>query len=79
MARIIGSVSTSHIPSIGNAIAKGLQQDEYWKPFFGAFAGVHDWLARVRPDVVIVIYNDHGLNFFADLRDWRRGRVSPCR
>lgn len=66
MARIIGSVSTSHIPSIGNAIAKGLQDEAYWSPFFSAFAGVHQWLERVQPDVAIVIYNDHGLNFFLD-------------
>ncbi|HKT16534.1 MAG TPA: class III extradiol dioxygenase family protein [Stellaceae bacterium] len=66
MARIIGAVSTSHIPSIGNAIAKGLQQDPYWRPFFEPFAHVHAWLKKVRPDVAVVIYNDHGLNFFLD-------------
>lgn len=66
MARIIGAVSTSHIPSIGNAIAKGLQQDPYWRPFFAPFAPVHAWLEQVRPDVVVVVYNDHGLNFFLD-------------
>jgi len=66
MARIIGSVSTSHIPSIGNAIAKGLERDPYWSPFFSAFAPVHRWLAEARPDVVVVVYNDHGLNFFLD-------------
>lgn len=66
MARIIGAVSTSHIPSIGNAIAKGLQQDPCWKPFFAPFAPVHAWLEQVRPDVVVVVYNDHGLNFFLD-------------
>ncbi len=66
MARILGSVSTSHIPSIGNAIAKGLQRDPYWKPFFDGFGRIHEWLAQQRPDVVVVIYNDHGLNFFLD-------------
>jgi len=66
MARVLGSVSTSHIPSIGNAIAKGLQHDPYWQPFFSAFAPVHRWLAQVKPDVVVVVYNDHGLNFFLD-------------
>ena len=66
MARILGGVSTSHIPSIGNAIAKGLQNEPYWRPFFDGFNGVHQWLAQVRPDVVVVIYNDHGLNFFLD-------------
>jgi protocatechuate 4,5-dioxygenase beta chain len=66
MARIIGSISTSHVPAIGRAIAKQLQQDAYWKPFFDGFIPVRKWLAEARPDVVVVIYNDHGLNFFLD-------------
>ena len=49
MARIIGGVGTTHVPSIGNAIAKGLQQDPYWKPFFDGFSAVHHWLARPNP------------------------------
>jgi protocatechuate 4,5-dioxygenase beta chain len=27
---------------------------------------VRQWLAQARPDVAIVFYNDHGLNFFLD-------------
>ena len=66
MARIIGGLSTSHVPSIGAAIARGEQKTPYWKPFFDAFDPVHDWLAKEKPDLAIVIYNDHGLNFFLD-------------
>jgi protocatechuate 4,5-dioxygenase beta chain len=66
MATLIGSVGTSHIPAIGGAIAKGLQQDPYWKPFFDGFPPVRDWLDTVRPDVVVMFHNDHGLNFFLD-------------
>lgn len=66
MARIVGCVTTTHVPSIGGAIAKQRQTDPYWKPFFDGFKPVHEWLARVRPDVAVVIYNDHGLNFFLD-------------
>jgi protocatechuate 4,5-dioxygenase beta chain len=66
MARIVGGIGTTHVPAIGNAIAKGLQNDPYWQPFFGGFGKAHEWLRRVRPDVVVVIYNDHGLNFFLD-------------
>jgi protocatechuate 4,5-dioxygenase, beta chain len=64
VARIAGAITTSHVPAIGGAIARGLQKDPYWKPFFDGFKGVHDWLDVVRPDVVVVFYNDHGLNFF---------------
>jgi len=31
MARIVGGLATSHIPSIGVAIAKGLQSEPYWR------------------------------------------------
>jgi len=66
MARIIGGITTSHIPAIGNAISKGIQDDPYWAPFFQGYDEVHEWLQSARPDVAVVIYNDHGLNFFLD-------------
>ena len=66
MSQIAGGIFTSHVPGIGNAIAKGLQRDAYWKPFFDGFIPVHEWLEREKPDVAVVFYNDHGLNFFLD-------------
>jgi protocatechuate 4,5-dioxygenase, beta chain len=66
MATIVGGIGTTHVPSIGKAIADGKQNDPYWKPFFKGFDYVHHWLARAKPDVVVVFYNDHGLNFFLD-------------
>ncbi|MBX3590850.1 MAG: protocatechuate 3,4-dioxygenase [Burkholderiaceae bacterium] len=66
MAKIVGAITTSHVPAIGRAIDKGLQDDPYWKPFFDGFPPVRDWLAKVRPSVAVVVYNDHGLNFFLD-------------
>jgi protocatechuate 4,5-dioxygenase beta chain len=66
MARIIGGIGTTHVPSIGKAIADGKQNDPYWKPFFSGFDYVHEWLAREQPDTVVVFSNDHGLNFFLD-------------
>ena len=66
MAQIIGAVTTSHVPAIGGAIARKVEHEPYWKPFFDGFVAVREWLARVRPDVVVVFYNDHGLNFFLD-------------
>ena len=64
MAQIIGAVTTSHVPAIGGAIHRKVQHEPYWKPFFDGFGAVHRWLETARPDVVVVIYNDHGLNFF---------------
>lgn len=66
MAGIVGGISTSHIPAIGNAIANRLQGEPYWKPFFDGYPPVREWLKRAQPDVAVVIYNDHGLNFFLD-------------
>lgn len=66
MARIIGGITTSHIPAIGNAIAKDMLEDPYWKPFFDGYPPIRAWLDEVKPDVAIVVYNDHGLNFFLD-------------
>lgn len=66
MAKVIGGVFTSHVPAIGGAIARGAQQEPYWKPFFDAWPPVREWLDEQQPDVVIMFYNDHGLNFFLD-------------
>jgi protocatechuate 4,5-dioxygenase beta chain len=66
MAQIVGGICTSHIPAIGNAIARGLQNDPYWQPFFEGYPPVREWLERVKPDVAVMVYNDHGLNFFLD-------------
>jgi len=49
MARIIGGIGTTHVPSIGKAIAEKKQNDPCWKPFFSGFDYVHRWLARERP------------------------------
>jgi protocatechuate 4,5-dioxygenase beta chain len=66
MAHLVGGLASSHIPAIGGALHKGLQQEPYWKPFFDGFPPIHRWLAQARPDIAVVFYNDHGLNFFLD-------------
>ena len=66
MAKILGGLTTSHIPLIGKAIAQDLRNDPYWQPFFKGFPAAHEWLRKVKPDVAVVVYNDHGLNFFLD-------------
>jgi protocatechuate 4,5-dioxygenase beta chain len=66
MARLLGGVTSSHIPAVGNAIANGITQTPYWKRFFDGYEPAKSWLKKVGPDVIIVVYNDHGLNFFLD-------------
>lgn len=66
MAQIIGGITTSHIPAIGVAIAENKFEDPYWKPFFDGYPAVHHWLDETQPDIAVVFYNDHGLEFFLD-------------
>jgi protocatechuate 4,5-dioxygenase, beta chain len=33
MAKIVGGLSSSHIPTVGNVIHNELFEDPYWKPF----------------------------------------------
>ncbi|AQW31376.1 gallate dioxygenase [Ralstonia syzygii subsp. celebesensis] len=66
MATIVGAIASSHTPTIGFALDAAKQQDPVWAPIFAAYAPVSDWLARARPDVLLVIYNDHVTSFFFD-------------
>ena len=66
MARIVGGVTTSHIPAIGNAMHDKKEQDPYWERFLAGYEPVKEWLTEVEPDIAIIVYNDHGLNFFLD-------------
>ena len=66
MARIIGGIAASHTPTIGFAFDKNKRDDPVWAPIFENFAPIADWLADKRPDVVLIIYNDHVTSFFFD-------------
>ena len=66
MARIIGGLGSPHAPSIGGALDAGQAETPGWKPLFDGYKVMADWLAAVKPDVLIVIYNDHGTTFFFD-------------
>ncbi|MFS2003385.1 gallate dioxygenase [Duganella sp. CT11-25] len=66
MANIIGAIASSHTPTIGFALDAGKQQDAAWAPIFKAYEPVQKWLAEKKPDVLMVIYNDHVTSFFFD-------------
>jgi len=65
-ARILGGIGTSHAPSIAHAYDKGLQAEPLWAPLFAGYAPAKAWLAAQRPDLLIVLYNDHMNRFFFD-------------
>ena len=67
MARIIGGIGTSHVPTIGVAYDKGKQDDPAWAPLFKGYKPVADWLAEKKPDALVFFYNDHATTFFFDL------------
>jgi gallate dioxygenase len=66
MARIIGGIAASHTPTIGFAYDKNKRDDPVWAPIFRNFAPLADWLAEKKPDVLLLIYNDHITSFFFD-------------
>jgi protocatechuate 4,5-dioxygenase beta chain len=63
MANLVAGLCTSHVPAIGVAVDQGKTQEPYWKPLFDGYGPARQWLAKVKPDVVIVVYNDHGTAF----------------
>jgi protocatechuate 4,5-dioxygenase, beta chain len=63
MANLVAALCTSHVPAIGVAVDQGKTQEPYWKPLFDGYGPARQWLATVKPDVVIVVYNDHGTAF----------------
>ena len=67
MARIIGGIGTSHVPTIAMAFDKGKQQDPDWKPLFKGYEPVAKWLAEKKPDVLFFCFNDHATTFLFDL------------
>ena len=63
MARITAGLTTSHIPAIGAVIDNGKAAEPYWQPVFAGYEWSKQWIAREKPDVVILVYNDHASAF----------------
>ena len=67
MARIVAGVATSHVPAIGAAIDLGKTGEPYWKPVFEGYEWSKTWIAELKPDVIILVYNDHASAFSLEL------------
>ncbi|WP_427912732.1 class III extradiol dioxygenase subunit beta [Ramlibacter sp. MMS24-I3-19] len=67
MARITASVYTSHVPAIGAAMDLGKTQEPYWQKVFGGYEFSRQWMKENRPDVVILVFNDHATAFSLDM------------
>ena len=66
MARIVGGMGASHVPSVGVAYDRGKLQTPEWQPLYDMFVPVKKWLAKIDPTVAIIVYNDHGTDLFFD-------------
>ena len=67
MARITAGVATSHVPAIGAALDNGKAGDDYWTPVFAGYEASKAWIAAEKPDVIILVYNDHASAFSLEL------------
>jgi len=63
MARITAGVTTSHVPAVGAAIDNGKAATPYWKPVFDGYQWTKDWEKEEKPDVIVLVYNDHASAF----------------
>jgi protocatechuate 4,5-dioxygenase beta chain len=59
MAKIVAGIGTSHTPAIGAAVDNGKTGEPYWAPLFKGYEPSKKWMAETKPDVVIMVYNDH--------------------
>jgi protocatechuate 4,5-dioxygenase beta chain len=67
MAKITACVFTSHVPAIGAALDLGKTQEPYWQPVFKGYEYSKQWLKDNKPDVIILVFNDHATAFSLDM------------
>src|SRR5712691_332478 len=67
MAKIVAGVATSHVPAVGAAIDNKRTHEPYWEPVFQGYEPSKKWIADLKPDVVILVYNDHASAFSLEL------------
>ncbi len=67
MADLFAGLSTSHVPAIGAAIDLGKTREPYWQPVFQGYEFAKRWIDEAKPDVLILVYNDHATAFSQEL------------
>lgn len=66
MAEVVAGFACSHAPSIAHVYDRAKTEEDGWQPLFDGMEQGRQWLASHRPDVLVVIYNDHIDQFFLD-------------
>ena len=67
MARITAGIGCSHVPAIAAALDNGRAGEAYWAPLFAGFDHTKTWMQTEKPDVVILVYNDHATSFSLEM------------
>ncbi len=67
MARIVAGIGCSHVPAIGAALDLGKNGEPYWVRVFSGFEESQKWIANEKPDVCIVVFNDHATAFSVEM------------
>jgi protocatechuate 4,5-dioxygenase beta chain len=67
VADIVAGIATSHVPAIGAALDNGKADTPYWKPVFDGYKPSQDYLKDLKPDVAILVYNDHASAFSLEI------------
>ena len=67
MAKISASVFTSHVPAIGAAMDLGKTGEPYWQPVFKGYDYSKQWMKDNKPDVILLVFNDHATAFSLDM------------
>jgi protocatechuate 4,5-dioxygenase, beta chain len=63
MARLTAGIATSHVPALGAAIDNGKTHEPYWATCFAGYDWTRTWIAQEKPDVIVLVYNDHASAF----------------
>src|SRR6266850_5616160 len=67
VAKLVAGVITSHVPAIGAALDLGKADTPYWQPLFKGYEPSKKWIAEQKPDVIILVYNDHASAFSLEI------------
>ena len=55
------------MPAIGAALDNGKTEEPYWKRVFSGFEKSQEWMRESKPDVAIIVYNDHASAFSVEM------------
>ena len=66
MGEVVGGIGVSHAPSLARAYDEDRGRDPAWHDIFDSYKPAADWLEALRPDALVVVYNDHVNQFFFD-------------